>query len=109
MVEELPDGVEDDGAAEHRVGTVGVGAERLEELHGELGLLERGVFLVEEEEAFGELHADDGVERFGLGGLKKRKNRENGTWMLARIAEATSELWRKERWKEVRKRSRSPA
>ena len=30
MVEELPDGVEDDGAAEHRVGTVGVGAERLE-------------------------------------------------------------------------------
>ena len=73
MVEELPDGVEDDGAAEHRVGTVGVGAERLEELHGELGLLERGVFLVEEEEAFGELHADDGVERFGLRGLKKER------------------------------------
>lgn len=106
MVEELPDGVEDDGAAEHRVGAVGVGAERLEELHGELGLLERGVFLVEEEEAFGELHADDGVKRVGLCG---EIGEEGSTWRLERIAELTSELWRKERWKEVRKSSRSAA
>lgn len=76
----MPDGVEENSAAEHGFEAFAVRTDRFEKLDEELGLLERRVFLVEQNDAFGEFHASNGMQRTVLRESEGEKRRVLRCW-----------------------------